>query len=154
MKKKILVALKIFSVIVLILFSAILIGCSFDDIGKSFIPTTGDYKIHLTSGYYVVRVNSKNIVLVDENGSYIFDNPAKSRNISKVGYNENFIVARQDMYSNQDEDNNEGYYWIHDIINETSYGPYDYHEYLEKRSELEVPIEVELNNLNKYKKDY
>jgi len=58
------------------------------------------------------------------------------------------------MYINQKEDNNEGYYWIRDINNETSYGPYDYDEYLEKREELGVPDEVELTNLDEYKKDY
>jgi len=155
MEKKIFVTLRRYSLIVLMSLSVILTGCSFSDIGESFIPTPGDYKIHLTSDYEVFMANSESIVIVNQQeGSHVFDNPTKARKISKVGCDENFIVARQDMYINQKEDNNEGYYWIRDINNETSYGPYAYDEYLEKREELGVPDEVELINLDEYKKDY
>jgi len=153
MEKKIFITLMKYSLIVLISLSVILTGCS-SDIAESFIPTPGDYRIHLTSDYDVVRVNSDCIVVVhQQDGSYVFDNPSKSRKISKVGYDDNFIVARQDMYIDQADDNNEGYYWIRDINNETNYGPYDYNNYLEKREELGVPDEVELKSLDKYKKE-
>lgn len=154
MNKNILRILKIISVILFMSLSAILTGCSLSEIAESFIPTSGDYKIHLTSDYYVVRVNSERTIVVYENGSYVFDSPEKAGKISKVGCDENFIVARQDIYVDQEEDNYEGYYWIRDINNETSHGPYDYDTYLEKREELGVPAEVELQNLDKYKKDY
>lgn len=152
MEKKIFVTLRKCNLVVLILLSVILTGCS-SDIAESFIPTPGDYTIHLTSDYDVVRVNSESIVIVNQDGSYVFDNLSKSRKISMVGYDDNFIVAKQDMYTNQKEDNTEGYYWIRDINNETSYGPYDYNNYLEKRAELGIPNEVELKNLDKYKKN-
>ncbi len=110
MEIKIFVTLRKYSLIVLISLSIVLTGCS-SDIAESFIPTPGDYKIHLTSDYDVVRVNSESIVVVNqEDGSYVLDNPSKSRKISKVGYDDNFIVARQNMYIHQKDDNNEGYY--------------------------------------------
>jgi len=142
------------------LFSVILTGCSFSEISKSFIPTSGDYKILLTSNYYIVRINSKSIEikggLEDRRvpDDRIDDYSTKRCKISMVGCNEDFIVARQDMYVDQKYDNNEGYYWIIDVNTDTDYGPFNYDEYLEKREELGISDSLELKRLDEYKKDY
>jgi len=161
MRLKLFSLIKKYSLIVLILCCVLLTGCTGgDSLDEIFIPTSGDYKIHLTSDYYIFRVNSGKIIVAlreDIGGSMNYKNvfdDVKARIISEVGYDENFIIAKQNKSQDLSEVDNDTYYWILDMKNECSYGPYNYDEFLEEKKELGVPDEIKLKNLNEYKKDY
>lgn len=91
-----------------------------------------DWYYKLNNNYEIWHINTKEIVLGKRDDSILTDTIGDS--ITEFKYNEAFVIIK--CFNN---DNKEVYYIVN-MTDDTTYGPYNKEEYLSKEKELNINI--------------
>ncbi|WP_128896667.1 DUF3997 domain-containing protein [Longirhabdus pacifica] len=125
---------RMYVICLLITIAIILSGC----------PGVQDYEIDIGDGYFIERISSHVIVITEEHKYLI---PEK---VIEVGYNEEFIIAKQlglmddpeRSNSYQIPNENDVRYWIVNKINKEIMGPLTNTNFEQKLTDLNINLEL------------
>jgi len=117
-----------------------------------------DYDVDLPSDYWVIRSSAHNIIILRGDGT-LFEETLVPAKVTQIGWDEKFIVANQ--VSLQKESNESDYlipnekdmhYWIINYKTDEIMGPLDENQFLERKSELQIPENLKLTDVSKLRK--
>ena len=124
----------------------------------------GDYEIELPNRYVIVSSSAHEISLNRKSIEGSLGEAIISPKISKIAYNDNFVLMEQqglkrrspenenDMYEIPDE--SKVFYWILNHKTDKYYGPFTQKEFVEKKKELYIPNNLELKDLSNFKHNH
>ncbi|MCR8845058.1 DUF3997 domain-containing protein [Paenibacillus sp. SC116] len=99
------------------------------------------------------------IIISPKEGDDIFGSPVIGTKVVQVGWNEDYIVAKQvglkpDPHATNAHrmilDDSRTNFYILDLKNKKKYGPLNDTRYVEQRNKMKVPNEVVLRNLDEF----
>lgn len=132
-----------FLLIILIFISFTLSACAETDIGE----VTDSYD--LSNDFFLYKTNDDRVDLVknpdDEDPKLILEN------VSKIAFDDNFILAEQIERIQLGKEEKE-VYWIINPNNKKIYGPMEYKEFESQRQELKVDEDLDFKNPDEYLK--
>lgn len=134
-------------IIALTFISFILSACAETD-----IPEEVKYSYDLVDDFFLYKSNDDiTFVATKTDGSNDEDSKIILENVSKIAWNENFILAEQIERIQLGKEEKE-VYWIINPNNKKIYGPMEYKEFNEERKVLKVDQSLELKNPDGYLK--
>ncbi|MBD8501227.1 DUF3997 domain-containing protein [Paenibacillus arenosi] len=120
-------------------------------------PGISDFEIKLSGGYSVLRTEPNRVIISLQEADDIFGSPVVGTKVVQVGWNEDYIVAKQvglklDPNATNEHmmilDDSRTNFYILDLNNKKKYGPLHETSYAEQRKKLKVPNDVILRNLD------
>ncbi|TKI52821.1 DUF3997 domain-containing protein [Lysinibacillus mangiferihumi] len=125
-------------IIIVCLTSIIVSGCA----------GLADYDIDLPGNYSILRTSADEITIAPKTEIGWGPNVIPARVVA-AGWNEKYIIAKQKVL----ESENEFYFWILNIETGVSEGPFNKNDFQKKREEYEISKDVELTNVEDFKKN-
>lgn len=123
----------------------------------------GDYVVSLPGGYSLLRGSAHMITInknIDEN---IWSEAVIPAKITKLAWNEKYILAKQlglkRQYPNDPNntyeipDESKVSYWILEVVEGKIYGPLTEDEFIKEKKELSIPDNIILKKVSSYNKN-
>ena len=130
-------------------------GCN----GLAYGPGVSDFSAELSNDYFIHHTSAHQIVVAPI--SFNDETPIIPTRVIEVGYDQNFIVAKQQLLERLNPDTpNDGLlapipdafqYWILDFQAEKFHGPLTLEDYRSKRTTLGVPETIQLSSVYDYR---
>ena len=140
-----------FSILILLVY-----GCDY----FAFGPGKSDFVTKLCGEYYVLRTSAQHIQVSPM--SFGDNTPIIPTKVIELGYDQKFIIAKQKHLKQKSPSNPKNTYkkpdpgvlsyWILDVTIPKVYGPFSSKEFYKKRTELNVPRGLKMEDVYKYRK--
>ncbi|WP_157805836.1 DUF3997 domain-containing protein [Bacillus sp. mrc49] len=114
-----------------------------------------DYEVDLPGSYSIVSTSEHQVTISPKISEGSWDSAAVPVKVVEVGWDKNFILAKQVVLLDDPENTNnteipatENYhYWIIDIKTGVVTGPLDEQNFVDKKSELSISKDIKLKNV-------
>lgn len=139
---------RIYKCLSIILVSILLYGCA----GAS------DYNVELSGNYSLIRSSAHMVTVNEQFDEGMWHSPVIPEKITEIGWNNEYILAKQlglklrspddpdDKYQIPDE--SKVYYWILRVEDDSTFGPLSEAEFDKKKDELGIPKDLKLKKVS------